>query len=172
MSTPWTSSFKNGVPAQATASLDRAEDRRHTQLALGGVRGGAGTSTTGTGQMVRPLPEESGKHMAALQERTLLPDYAFSWTWLALSCRGVAGSSALDANDLCCIPLRHSPLTAAMRAHLNSRDLVTAWALATTFVGNGAPPYFLFSGRVTYPPHPSYYGRGSFSYWRVLAHLY
>ena len=129
MSTPWPSSFKNGVPAQATASLDRAENRRHTQLALGGVRGGAGTSTTGTGQMARPLPEEGGKHIAALQERTFLPEYpghSMPWPWLALRCRRIEGPAALDTDDLCCTPLRHSPLMFSMMAHLNGRDFVTA----------------------------------------------
>ena len=71
MSMPWTSYFKNGVPAQTLASLDQEESRRHTQLALGGARGVAVTSMTGTGRMASPPLAEGGKHAVALQEWTL-----------------------------------------------------------------------------------------------------
>ena len=71
MNMPWTSYFKNGVPAQTLASLDQEESRRHTQPALGGARGVAVTSMTGTGRMASPPLAEGGKHAAALQEWTL-----------------------------------------------------------------------------------------------------
>ena len=129
MSMPWTSFFKNGVPAQAPASLDQVESRRHTLLALGGARGVAGTSMTGTGRMARPLPAEGGKHIAALQERAFLlgyPGHSMPWPWLALHCRRSEGPAALDTEDLYCASLRHSPTFASVMAHLSGRDFVIA----------------------------------------------
>ena len=90
MSMPWTSFFKNGVPAQAPASLDQVESRRHTQLALGGARGVAVTSMTGTGRTASPPLAEGGKHTVALEKRTLLLGHLDSYRAgpLALLCVG------------------------------------------------------------------------------------
>ena len=127
--TLWTSYFKNGVPAQTLDSRDKAERLCHIQLALGGARGVAVTSMTGTGRMASPPLAEGGKHAVALQEWTLPlghPGSSRPGPRLALRCRRTAGPAAFDTDGLCCTPLRHSPTMVSMMAHLSCRGFVVA----------------------------------------------
>ena len=95
MSMPWTSYFKNGVPAPTLDSHNKEEGLCHIRLALGAVLGGAETNMMGNGQTVSPPLAEGGEHTAAPKKWS--PSWA-TWVLQGLDCSPHFGS-ALEACD-------------------------------------------------------------------------